>query len=69
VLYQKQLFMESGKNAGFEEMLQWIAKNLGLTPRDGFGDQREYVVPVDTAGTDSGRVIRTVAPMVKAAGQ
>jgi hypothetical protein len=33
VLYQKQLFMESGKNAGFEEMQQWIAKNLGLTPR------------------------------------
>jgi DNA-directed RNA polymerase specialized sigma subunit len=33
VLYQKQLFMESGKNTGFEEMLQWIAKNLGLTPK------------------------------------
>jgi hypothetical protein len=31
VLYQKQLFMESGKDADFEEMLQWIAKNLGLT--------------------------------------
>jgi DNA-directed RNA polymerase specialized sigma subunit len=33
VLYQKQLFMESGKNAGFEEMVRWIAKNLGLTPQ------------------------------------
>jgi DNA-directed RNA polymerase specialized sigma subunit len=33
VLYQKQLFMESKKNAGFEEMVQWIAKNLGLTPQ------------------------------------
>jgi hypothetical protein len=32
-LYLKQLFMESRKNAGFEEMLQWIAKNLSLTPQ------------------------------------
>jgi hypothetical protein len=33
VLEQKQLFTESGRNAGHEEMLRWIGKNLGLSPR------------------------------------
>jgi hypothetical protein len=33
VLYQKQLFTETGKNAGYGEMIQWIGKNLGLAPQ------------------------------------
>jgi hypothetical protein len=33
VVNQKQLFTEYGKNANYEEMIHWIAKNLDLEPK------------------------------------